>query len=91
MSLNIVIPWPHLQRLAHQALEAAQMPSWSDLNFHPKIVSKLPPLPETQIYLTFHQYKTEFPTSALLASRDVKTWKLQEKCISIDPTKQEWD
>lgn len=40
-------------------------------------------------YLTFHQYKTGFPTSALLAASIVKTWKLQEKCISIDSTKQE--
>lgn len=48
MGLNIVMPWPDSQRLAHEALEAAQMPSWSNLNFHPKIVSKLAPLPEAQ-------------------------------------------
>lgn len=61
------------------------------LKFSPQNCKKgSPTIKSTDSYLTFHQYKTGFLTSALLAASVVKTWKLQEKCISIDSTKQEW-
>lgn len=62
------------------------------LKFSPQNCKKASPTIKTaDSYLTFRQYKTGFPTSALLAASVVRTWKLQEKCISIDSTKEEWD